>query len=125
MMDVRSEHATHNPFKHAGDGLLWAIRTQKNYRVHLVLSIIAVILGIIFKLSLDEWAIIVLLITIGLTIEAINTAIESTNNAITHEWSREIKTAKDVSAAAMLTYALGASIIATLIYVPKLLLFFS
>lgn len=124
-MDVRSEHATHNPFKHAGDGLLWAIRTQKNYRFHLALSIIAIILGILLKLKLDEWAIIFLLITIGLTVEAVNTAIESTNNAISHEWSEEIKTAKDVSAAAMLTYALGASVVASLIYVPKLLHFFS
>ncbi len=124
-MDVRSEHATHNPFKHAGDGLLWAIRTQKNYRVHLALSIVAVILGLVLKLQADEWAIVFLLITIGLTVEAINTAIESTNNAISHEWSKEIKIAKDVSAAAMLTYALGATTVASLIYVPKLLLFFS
>jgi diacylglycerol kinase len=122
-MDVRSEHATHNPFKHAGDGLLWAMKTQPNYRVHLVMSIIAIILGFIVKLALIEWIVIVLMITIGLVIEAINTAIEATNNAISHEWKQEIKIAKDVSAAAMLTYAIGATIIAFMLYIPKLILF--
>ena len=122
-MNTRNEHAMHNPFKHAGDGLLWAIRTQPNYRIHLILSIATIILGVLFDISVPEWILLVLLITVGLVLEAINTAIEYTNNAITSEWKHEIKIAKDVSAAAMLTYAIGVTIIALIIFVPKLILF--
>lgn len=124
-MEGRNVHATNNPFKHAGDGLMWAIRTQPNYRVHLFLSLVTLICGVVVDLSSIEWVIIVMLITIGLVIEAINTAIEHTNNAISLEWKNEIKLAKDVSAAAMLTYAFGVIIVAGIIFVPKLLELFN
>lgn len=108
-------------FRHAYDGLAWAIRTQPNYRVHLIVSFCVVMAGIFFNISRQEWAILVLTISLGLVIETINTAIEAVSDAITREWKEEIKIAKDVSAAAMLTYAIGATCIAVLLFVPKML----
>ena len=122
-MDTRNEHATHNPFKHASDGLMWAIKSQPNYRIHVIMSIIAVSVGVFFKVSQMEWIVIAVLITMGLVIEAFNTAIEATNNAISTEWKQEIKIAKDVSAAAMLTYVIGVIVITGLIFLPKILQF--
>ena len=107
--------------KHALDGLAWAYRTQPNYRVHVIVGIGVVGAGFFFHVSLVEWAILTGTIAMGLVIETINTAIESVADAITREWKEEIKIAKDVSAAAMLTYAVGASIIALLLFVPKML----
>ncbi len=108
-------------FRHAYDGLSWAIRTQPNYRVHLIVSLFVVLAGIFFNVSRQEWAILVLTISMGLVIETLNTAIEAVSDAITHEWKEEIKIAKDVSAAAMLTYAVGALCVALLLFVPKML----
>ncbi|KXK12288.1 MAG: Undecaprenol kinase [Microgenomates bacterium OLB23] len=96
--------------KHAYDGLLWSIRTQPNYRVHLLLSSVAIILGFTLAISYIEWIVILMLITMGLVIETLNTGLEATTDAITREWREEIKIAKDVSAAAMLTFAIGATI---------------
>ena len=108
-------------FKHAYDGVLWAMRTQPNYRIHIAFSTIAVFLSLALNISTQEWVTIILVITMGLVIETLNTGLEATTDAITREWREEIKIAKDVSAAAMLTYAVGALIIASMIFVPKII----
>ena len=103
-------------FKHAFAGLGWALRTQPNFRVHLVLAAIAFFLGWYFRITRTEWAIITFTIVLGLTAELINTAIESMTDLITREWREEARVAKDVSAGMMLTTAIGAVIIAIVIF---------
>lgn len=106
---------------HALDGIVWAYRTQPNYKVHVLLSTGVILAGIFFNVSALEWCILILTMSVGLVIETLNTAIESTTDAITHEWREEIKVAKDVAAAAMLTHAAGSIIIAGVIFIPKML----
>lgn len=108
-------------FRHAIDGMLWAFRTQPNYRIHFGLSILSLYAGYTLNISTTEWIIIILLITIGLTVEAINTGIEAATDAIDKNIREDIKIAKDVAAGAMLIFAIGASIIAYIIFVPKIL----
>lgn len=67
---------------------------------------------------------IILLITLGFVIETVNTAIEVTTDAIDKNYREDIGHAKDVAAAAMLTYAVGAAVVAIVIFLPKLLLTF-
>ncbi len=104
--------------KYAYEGMVWAFKTQANYRIHFLLSIIAVLASYIFKISYVEFLIIVLIIFIGIMVEAINTAIEQTTDAIDKQWREDIKIAKDVSAAAMLIFSFGALLIAGLIFMP-------
>lgn len=110
-------------FKNAYNGLVWSLKTQPNYRIHLSLSLISIILGFYLKISYFEFLLIVFLITVGLVIETINTSIEETTDAIDIKIREDIKIAKDVSAAAMLIYAIGATVIALMIFVPKIMKF--
>lgn len=103
-------------FKNALSGLGWSIRTQPNFRVHISLSTIAIALAAYFRITRTEWAIIIFTIVLGLTAEFINTAIESMTDLITHEWRAEAKIAKDVAAGMMLTTAIGAVVIAIVIF---------
>ncbi|MCX7955879.1 MAG: diacylglycerol kinase family protein [Patescibacteria group bacterium] len=107
-------------FKHAWDGVVWAFKTQPNYRIHLFLSFLSIIAGIYFKISYFEFLLIIFLITVGLVVETINTGFEQTTDAIDKKIREDIKIAKDVSAAAMLIYAFGASIIALIIFIPRI-----
>lgn len=118
MKHILKRHAV--SFKNAFEGLAWAYKTQPNYLTHLSLSIIAVIGGFIFNISNIEWITIVILICLGLVIETLNTAIEVTVDAIDTKWREDLKVAKDVAAAAMLTYAIGAFIAALIIFWPKI-----
>ena len=110
--------------RHALDGVKWVLNTQPNYRIHTLISLLVIAAGIFFRISELEWIIITILISFGLVVETLNTALEATTDAITREWRLEIKVAKDASAAAMLTFAIGATLIALIIFIPKLLALF-
>jgi len=107
-------------FKNAWAGLMWALQTQPNYKIHLTLSLLAVFGGIYYHLSCAEWLVIGFLITVGLVVETINTALEVTTDAIDVRKREDLKIAKDVSAAAMLIFAVGSFIIAIIIFGPKI-----
>lgn len=107
-------------FHHAWDGLTHAFSTQPNFGIHLFLSSLAVIGGLYFRISTTEWLIIFLTIATGLVIELVNTAIESTVDLITSKRHPIAKIAKDTSAAAMLIYAVGAVVVASVIFLPKI-----
>lgn len=107
-------------FKNAFAGLAWAYKTQPNYVIHLLLSGVALFAGYFFSIRYEEWLVIILTITIGLVVETLNTAIEVTTDAIDTSIRNDIKIAKDTAAAAMLTYAVGAFIIAFLIFYPRI-----
>ena len=113
-------HAHRISFKNAYAGMKWAFFTQPNYRIHFLLSIISIGAGIFYSISNFEWLTIFMLITIGLVIETVNTALECTNDAITTKIKPEIKIAKDVAAGAMLIFAIGAASIAFIIFFPKI-----
>lgn len=107
-------------FKNAFSGLLYVVRTQPNMLVHLLLSLFALLAGLVFELTVTELMIILVLITIGLCIEIINTAIELTIDSIHKDYHEKAKLAKDVSSAAMLLFAIFAVIIFSILFVPKI-----
>lgn len=113
-------HRHRKSFGHAWRGILHAVRTQPNFLVHLALSAGALLLGYLLEISTIEHMVLVLVIACGLAIELINTAIEEACNAIDGNIREEIKIAKDAAAGAMLVYAIGATIVAGIIFLPKL-----
>jgi len=118
MHEVLKRHTI--SFQNAFAGLVWAIRTQPNFRVHLILSICALLLGSILQITYVEMILIVFTIILGLTCEMINTSIEAMTDLITTEHRENAKIAKDVAAGMMLTTAFGAVVVALFIFVPHL-----
>ena len=110
--------------KNALAGISWIYKTQANFKIQLILSVFAIVNAILLQISYLEFLIILTLICVGLAIETLNTAIEEAIDAIHKNWSEEIKIAKDVSAAAMLIFSIGAFIIACIIFIPKILYLF-
>jgi diacylglycerol kinase len=108
-------------FKYASNGILWLLKTQKNYRIHVALSVLAIILGWFLMLSYNEFLIVITYIVFGLAIEAVNSSIEVACDLIDTNPREDIKIVKDVAAGAMLIFAIGAVVISVIIYVPKLL----
>lgn len=119
MREALQKH--HISLRTAIAGLRWAIRTQPNFRVHLVLSGFALIGGWLFRVTPVEMLILVFTIVLGLSAEMVNTAIEAMTDLITREWRAEAKIAKDVSAGMMLITAAGALVVAAVIFLPHIL----
>jgi len=107
-------------FKNAFAGLHYAITSQPNFKIHFSLAAVALALGFFLKISFLEMAILILVIIVCLTIEMVNTAIESVTDLVTEEWREDAKIAKDVSAGMMLLTAIGAIVTALLILGPKI-----
>jgi diacylglycerol kinase len=116
MRKLLREH--HISFQHAFAGLVWAVRTQPNFRVHATASLLALFLSWYFRISAGETALIVFAIVLGLAVEMVNTALEAMTDLITTEWRAQAKTAKDVAAGMMLLTAAGTVIVAALIFWP-------
>ena len=114
----------HISFKNALWGLKWVISTQNNFQIHLLISIFAILLGLILKISSLEMLIIISAIFFGLVTEMINTSLEAITDLITIEWRKEAKIAKDVSAGMMLVVSAGTLFIGIYIFLPKLLALF-
>jgi diacylglycerol kinase (ATP) len=113
-------HKHHISFKNACAGIIWAFSTQPNFKVHIFLSLLALMLGFVLKATYTEMTVLVLTIVFGLGVEMVNTSIEAMTDLITEEWRKEAKIAKDVSAGMMLLVACGAVIVASLIFLPRI-----
>jgi diacylglycerol kinase (ATP) len=118
-MDINRTHV--DSFKDAFAGLVWTYKTQPNFRIHLILAIAAICLSLFFQIATVEFAIIIFTILLGLTAEMINTSIESMTDLITTQYHQSAKIAKDVAAGMMLTTAIGAVLIALVIFIPYIL----
>ena len=105
-------------FKNAFRGFFWSLKTQPNFKVHLFLSLLSIFFALYFKIEDYKFLTILVLITMGFTIEMVNTAIEQATDAIDKKWREDIGLAKDISAAAMLTFSIGASLIGLYIFLP-------
>ena len=109
-------------FEYAFQGLWHAAKTQLNFRVHLVLAVIAVLLGYALHISTAEWLWVSLCIGMVLLTELINTAIELLVDLVSPEYNEKAGRVKDMCAAAVLITAITALVIGLIIFVPKLLL---
>lgn len=105
-------------FQAAWAGIKWAVSTQPNFRIHVILAAGAVLAGIWLGISRLEMIVIIFTIILGLAAEMINTSLEAMTDLITTEWRENAKIVKDVSAGMMLVVAFGAVIVAAIIFWP-------
>ena len=108
-------------FKHALSGIWTALITQTNVRIHFIIGSLVLFAAVYLHISLDHFIDLFLAISLVMTSEMVNTALEFISDAVTLEHNLYIKQAKDVSAGAVLLSAIFAAIIGLIIFVPKLL----
>ena len=107
-------------FRVAMSGILLVIKQERNIKIHILATILAIILGAVLNISIGEWCTIVIVIGIVIAGELINSAIETLVDVIMPDYDIRAKKVKDVSAGAVLILAVSALIVGMLIFVPKL-----
>ena len=108
-------------FQYAFEGILSALKTERNLHVHVIMMTLVIIFGFIFKINVYEWIICIILFILVIAAEMFNTAIEATVDMAMPNLHPLAKKAKDVSAGAVLIIAFGAMIIGLIIFIPKIL----
>ena len=101
---------------------IWAVlKTQPNFRIQLAAAVAAVSLSVWLQISPLEWVAIVFCCSLVLGAETFNTVIEILCDKIEPEFDESIGKAKDMAAAAVLIFSIGALIIGGIIFIPKIM----
>jgi diacylglycerol kinase len=108
-------------FRHAYDGFVYTVKTQPNFRFHLLATICAMLMGIYFQINKYEWLVLVFTVNMVLVAEMINTSIESIVDLVTLERRQDAKVAKDVSAGMVLVSAVLSVVVAFFLFLPKII----
>lgn len=107
-------------FNHAYRGIIYAIRTQRNMRFHVIASLAVLVAGLLLGVSAIELSVLVLVILVVFVTEMFNTAMEFAVDLVTEEYHPLAKLAKDVSAGAVLVSSVGAVLVGYLILADDL-----
>ena len=110
-------------FRYAFAGLRYLLWTQRNAKIHTAIGLAAVVLGFVLGIDRNEWLTLILMITIVLAAEGINTAIEAAVDLASPTYHPLAKIAKDVGAGTVLLTAVASIIVGLLLFLPHLLPF--
>lgn len=107
-------------FNNAVNGIIWAIKSEKNLRIHYITAVLVLVLSLFYDFSRTEFLILLFAICLVLITEMINTAIEKTIDIYTKEFHPLAKIAKDVSAGAVLIAAVNSVVVGYLLFFDRL-----
>lgn len=102
-------------------GIFTAFKEERNMKKHAVSALLAVIAGLVFKVSVIEWLFLLLSIFLVITFEIVNSAIENVVDlASDYHFSMLAKNAKDMAAGAVLVVSCYALITGMIVFIPKI-----
>ncbi len=107
-------------FSCARYGIVHAWRTQRNMRIHTVVALLAIVLGILLRIDGPSWCAVVICIASVFAAECFNTALEAAVDLVTDEYHELARIAKDCAAGAVYVCALGAIVVGCIVYIPAL-----
>lgn len=107
-------------FNHAINGIIDAVRTQRNMKIHIIVTVAVLISCLGFDVSKMEFLILAVTITMVIFAELINTAIEAAIDLNTNYYHPLAKVAKNTAAGAVLVTAINAMIVGYFIFWDKL-----
>ncbi len=105
-------------FRYAFTGVAFMLRTQHNAWLHLISTLLALGLGVLFKVKADDWRWLITAILMVWSAEAFNTAVEYVCDVVSPGYSEVVKHAKDIAAGAVLISAACALAIGLITFWP-------
>ena len=108
-------------YKYAQDGIKYALQSQRNMWIHSIMAFAVLTAAVSLRISILEWLIVIILISLVFAFELINTAMEEVVNMLKPEPHPLAALAKNASAAAGLVVSGGAAIAGLIIFLPKII----
>lgn len=107
-------------FNSAIEGFIYVVKTQRNMRLHFLIGVLALLLGV--YLNLEKMEILTLVITICFVLfaEMANTAIEMSADLISDSYNPVVRMIKDIGAACVLVTSVNAFIVGYLLFFNRL-----
>ena len=109
-------------FKCAFKGIIRTINSESHMRFHIVAGIYVLLFSLFYSFSPAQYAVLVLLITLVMALETVNTCIEDLCGLVADRYEPLVKFAKDAAAGAVLIVAVGAVAIACIFFLDFIIL---
>ena len=106
--------------RYAVKGMRAATKEQLNIRIHLFIALAVVAAGLYFHITPTEWILLLIVISLVISLELLNTAIENLTDLVTKEQNPLTGKVKDIAAAAVLFSSIIAAIIGLIIFTKYL-----
>lgn len=110
----------YHKFKYSFQGMAYCFKNETSFIFEFICMIVLVILGIVFHITIFEWAASLVSMLLIMGIEFLNTAIEATVDMVTQKFHPLAKIAKDCGSAATCVASLIALIVNAVIFVPEI-----
>lgn len=103
-------------FVYAFRGIWHTVRTERNMRIHLCAAFYVAALGLIAQIDSGEWLAVLLCIAAVISLECVNTALESLCDALCPEKNEGVRRCKDAAAGAVLVAAIISAVVGGLVF---------
>ncbi len=107
-------------FNYAIEGIVYALRTQRNMRIHMFVAILVLAASLFFRIGRLEFIAIVFAVSFVFVSELVNTALEAAVDVATQSFDPLAKVAKDVAAGAVFVSAVNAVIIGYIVFFARI-----
>ncbi|MBU5438255.1 diacylglycerol kinase [Tissierella sp. MSJ-40] len=107
-------------FNYAVSGIIVALKTEKNMKIHFIIAILVIAVSLFFDFSRMEFLILLFSIALVIVAEMFNTAIERTIDLIVDEFHPLARLVKDVAAGGVLIAAVNSIIVGYLLFFDRL-----
>ena len=114
------KHSFLGGFKYAIRGIIETIKDENNILIQFSASMLTIMFAVFLHCTFVEWAILITMCFLVVSLEMINTAIENICDRITLEKDDKIRKIKDISAGAVLMMSICSVIVAGVIFLPKI-----
>ena len=104
----------------AWEGISYALRSQRNLRIHMAAGVTAVVAAVAMELSRVELVLVVLTVCLVVLGEMLNTALEFALNLLEARDHPVVRAAKDLAAGGVLTAVAGSILVGILLFGPRL-----
>lgn len=109
-----------NSFNDAIEGLISAFKSERNMRIHFISALLVLSAAVFLGISRIEVILLFITITLVITAEMLNTAIEFVVDMIEEKYHPTAKIIKNIAAGAVLLTAINALIIGYIIFYDKI-----
>ncbi|MDD2224829.1 MAG: diacylglycerol kinase family protein [Candidatus Shapirobacteria bacterium] len=95
----------------------------RNMRFHGVATLVVIFVSWYYQLSVNEWIIVLILISLVWSAELVNSSVEELSNTVrdVNKLSYEATTkSRDIAAGSVLVIAIVAAIVGLIIFIPKI-----
>jgi len=122
-MEKTSKYSLASSFGFAFSGIWQAIKKERNIKIHLAFTILVILVGLYFNIAKVEWLALIIIISLVLAAEIMNSSIEELCNLLKEKLNLEFSETtliRNFSAGAVLILALASVILGLLIFLPRL-----